>query len=315
MRHRQGRLRESAAEAIVAGEDAERAGYRPGLAHALYLRHINSVYLDEPDDALAEEALAIFIELGQPRRSGQRAQQPRHQRPLPRRLADALERYRASRAARERTGDLVGAATEDNNIGEILSDQGHYAEAERCFNAAKSSWRAASYPIGEALVPQTSGGWRLAPAGRSEAPPCWQKPEPPSKPFTPRSYVDETDLRMAECTLLAGELHRAAAAGAELTARFARPGGPRAALRHGPPAAGRRPGPTRRHRRRPMALLDESVTRLRTFAEGFELAQALAARAELTRRLGEGEASRGSTDEADARALFERLGVVSTPTW
>ena len=64
VRHRQWKLADSAAAAAAAGEVATIAGYRSGLAHSLYLRHINSVYLNEPDDELAHAALEIFVELG-----------------------------------------------------------------------------------------------------------------------------------------------------------------------------------------------------------------------------------------------------------
>jgi class 3 adenylate cyclase/tetratricopeptide (TPR) repeat protein len=335
VRHRQDRLRDSAAEAVAAAADAEQAGYRPGLAHALYLRHINSVYLDEPDDSLAEEALSIFTDLGNLVGQGNVLNNlgiSAHYRgdwPL------ALERYRASRAARERTGDLVGAATEDNNIGEILSDQGHYAEAERCFNAAKSSWRAASYTIGEALA--TSNLGRLAArTGRTlRGASLLEEARGAFEAIHAPSYVDETDLRLAECTLLAGELQRAAETGADLTARFARRGDSERLL-----------GAVLRLRAVALAqlgdtaqaetLLDESITRLRMLAEGFELAQALAARAELRRRTRavdtDGAAGEmaidaaieaaiktaieaAAKDEADAQAIFARLGVEATFGW
>ena len=326
VRHRQGRLRQSAAEAAVAGEYAVRSGYCHGLAHALYLRHINSVYLDEPDDALADEALAIFVELGDLVGQGNVLNNlgiSAHYRGA---WPEALEHYRASQAARERSGDLVGAATEDNNIGEILSDQGHYVEAERCFNAAKSTWRAARYSIGEALAASNLG--RLAArTGRTlRGAALLAEARAAFEAIHAGSYVDETDVRLTECTLLAGELHRAAAAAANLTSRF----------------LGRRDrerlyGAALRLRAVALAelgdlveagvLLDESVILLRTIAEGFELAQALAARAELTRRLGVGETSgrpacdgdegdeADERDEADAQALFDRLGVVARRPW
>jgi class 3 adenylate cyclase/tetratricopeptide (TPR) repeat protein len=310
VRHRQGRLRGSAAEAVAAAEDAERAGYQPGLAHALYLRHINSVYLDEPDDALAEEALSIFTELGNLVGQGNVLNNlgiSAHYRgdwPL------ALERYRASRAARERTGDLVGAATEDNNIGEILSDQGHYAEAERCFNAAKSSWRAANYPIGEALVASNLGRLAARTGRTSRGTSLLEEARAAFVSINAPSYVDETDQRLAECALLGGEPQRAAAAGAELAARFAR-GGDSVRLH----------GTVLRLRAVALAqlgdvaeaeaLLDESITRLRTLAEGFELAQALAARAELKRRTDGAASEAGAAkDLADAQGIFARLGVL-----
>ncbi len=327
VRHRQGRLRESTKKAIVASQDAEQAGYRPGLAHALYLRHINSVYLDEPDDSLAEVALAIFMDLGNLVGQGNVLNNLGISAHFGGDWPEALERYRASRAARERTGDLVGAATEDNNIGEILSDQGHYLEAERYFNTAKSSWRAASYPIGEALATSNLGRLAARTGRTSRGAVLLQEARAAFETIHASSYVDETDLRMAECTLLAGELQRAAAASAELMARFARR-----------TDRDRLYGAALRLRAVALAqlgdivqaegLLDEAVTRLRGLAEGFELAQALAARAEVRRRPGPGlggdvslgqGATAGSADdvaaaqdEADAQALFSRLGVVLT---
>ncbi len=312
--HRQGRLRESASEAALAGQDAARATYRPGLAHALYLRHINSVYLDEPDDPLAEEALAIYVELGDLVGQGSVLNNlgiSAHYRGA---WQEALEHYTASRAARERTGDLVGTAREENNIGEILSDQGHFAEAERCFNAAKSSWHAAEYPIGEALA--TSNLGRLAARTRRtlKGASLLEEARASFEAIHAVSYVDETDLRLAECTLLAGELQQAAAASAKLASRLA---GRRDSERL-------RASALRLHgvaltelgeHAQAKSLLDESVNRSRAIAEGFELAQALAARAALNRRLGGRKARQAASDEAEAEALFARLGVTSTPTW
>ena len=174
----------------------------------------------------------------------------------------------------ERTGDLVGAATEENNIGEVLSDQGHYAEAGRRFGAARSSWRASRYRVGEALA--TSNLGRLAArTGRTlQGAELLEQARVAFVHIHAGSFVDETDLRLLECTLLGGELKRAASMGSELAARFAgRPGYARlqgTALRLQGTALTRlgdyqTAGP----------LLDESVDRLRAIAESFELAQAL----------------------------------------
>ena len=160
VRHRQWRLQDSATAAAAAGDVATLAGYRSGLAHALYLRHINSVYLNEPDDGLAHAALEIFVELGDLVGQGNVLNNLGISAYYRGAWDQALEHYRASRDARERTGDLVGTATEENNIGEVLSDQGHHAEAGRRFSAARSSWRTARYRVGEAghFQPGTAGG-------------------------------------------------------------------------------------------------------------------------------------------------------------
>ena len=47
---------------------------------------------------------------------------------------------------------MVIAATIDNNIGEILSDQGHVDRALELFDDAERVWRAASYAIGLAVA-------------------------------------------------------------------------------------------------------------------------------------------------------------------
>jgi class 3 adenylate cyclase/tetratricopeptide (TPR) repeat protein len=332
--HRQSRLRESTAEAVLAGRDAALAGYRPGLAHSLYLRHINSVYLNEPDDALADEALAIFVELGDLAGQANVLNNLGISAYYRGAWDEALEHYRASRAARERTGDLVGTAREDNNIGEILSDQGHHAEAESCFNTAKSAWQAARYPIGEALATSNLGRLEARRGRTLRGAAMLEEGRTAFEAIRAVSYIDETDLRLAECALLGGETKRGAEMTAALIPRLSgRPDRERlhaTALRlHAVALAQLGDGAEAE------ALLDESITRLRSVAESFELARALTVRAALGRRAGNGngggdggrhgdgegegegedEGEQVSRDDAEARALFARLGVVSAPAW
>ncbi len=308
VRHRQWKLQASAAAAAAAGEVATIAGYRSGLAHSLYLRHINSVYLNEPDDELAQSALEIFVELGDLVGQGNVLNNLGISAYYRGAWDDALEHYGASRDARERTGDLVGVATEENNIGEVLSDQGHYAEAGRRFGASRSSWRASRYRVGEALA--TSNLGRLAArTGRTlQGAELLEQARVAFVAIHTGSFVDETDLRLLECTLLGGELNRAASMGSELAARFA-----------GRPGYARLQGTALRVQGTALTrlgdyqtaepLLDESVDRLRAIGESFELAQALQARAVLGRVLGPATAARAAADELEAEATFERLGV------
>ncbi|MGC9343947.1 MAG: tetratricopeptide repeat protein, partial [Bacteroidales bacterium] len=67
------------------------------------------------------------------------------------RWGEAVECYRASREAKLRAGDLLGAAVQENNVGEVLSDQGRLAEAEALFRNMVRASRAARFPIGAAL--------------------------------------------------------------------------------------------------------------------------------------------------------------------
>jgi class 3 adenylate cyclase/tetratricopeptide (TPR) repeat protein len=322
VRHRQWRLHDSTAAAAVAGEVATVAGYRSGLAHSLYLRHINSVYLNEPDDGLAHSALEIFAELGDLVGQGNVLNNLGISAYYRGAWDQALEHYGASRDARERTGDLVGAATEENNIGEVLSDQGHYAEAGTRFSAARSSWRTARYRVGEALATSNLGRLAARRGHTLEGAEMLEQARAAFVEIHAVSFIDETDLRLLECTLLAGELKRAAEVGSELAARFAgRPGYARlhaTALRFQGTALTRLGD-----YQAALPLLDESVGRLRAIAESFELAQSLQARAVLRRALegisgagawplagagGAGVAGVGA-DEAEAEATLERLGV------
>jgi tetratricopeptide (TPR) repeat protein len=312
-------LRESAAAAVVAGDVAGRAAYRRGLAHSLYLRHINSVYLNEPDDALAHQALEIFALLGDLVGQGNVLNNLGISAYYRGAWDEALEHYRASRDVRERTGDLVGAATEENNIGEILSDQGHYAEAGYCFSGAQSSWRAARYRVGEALATSNLGRLAARTGRTGEGAELLERARARFEEIHAGSFVDEADLRLLECALAEGDLEHVVTTGAIRAAHFARrPGYERlyaTALRLEGTALtqwGRyqKAGP----------LLDESIERLRRLSEGFELAQALEARAVLARVAAQGAAGQkaagqeaagqGAEDQAEATELFSRLGVL-----
>ncbi len=307
--HREWRLRDSAAAAQLAGEVAASALYRRGLAHSLYLRHINSVYLNHPDDDLAHEALAIFVQLGDLVGQGNVLNNLGISAYYRGAWDDALQHYGASRDVRERTGDLIGAATEENNIGEILSDQGHFGEAWSRFKAAASSWRSARYPVGEALVNSNLGRLAARTGRTAEGTELLEQARAVFDAIHAGTYVDETDVRLLECALLAYEFNRVVATGAELAARFAGRAGYEAlyattlrlrgiALTRLGDYAEAEP------------LLDESVVRAWEMGQNFELAQALESRAELWRRLGSGEAAeRAASDESHSEVLFAQLGV------
>ena len=70
---------------------------------------------------------------------------------------EALDLYRRSREAYERVGAVVLAAAAANNIGEILSDQGHLDAACAEFEAALEVWRLSAYTIGVGLATADAG--------------------------------------------------------------------------------------------------------------------------------------------------------------
>ena len=106
-----------------------RAHHGSGLAHALYLQHLMSVYLGRPSDELAQQSLAIFEELGDLVGQSNVLNNLGIGAYYQGKWVAALEIYERSQSARLRSGDVVGAATADNNIAEIQSDQGHLDQA------------------------------------------------------------------------------------------------------------------------------------------------------------------------------------------
>ena len=173
--------------------------------HALYLQHMMSVYLGDPSDRLAHEALEIFEGIGDLVGQGNVLNNLGISSYYRGQWSEALEFYERSAAVRLRSGDVVGAATEDNNVGEILSDQGEYDEARSLFESARAAWLAAGYKVGIAFA--TSNLGRLAAragdlvVGRQ----LLEEALAQFKEINSPIFVAETELRLVECGVLEGE--------------------------------------------------------------------------------------------------------------
>ncbi|MFZ0664713.1 MAG: AAA family ATPase, partial [Acidimicrobiales bacterium] len=216
IKDRQGNYRECIRFATAAEEEARRARHDSGLAHALYLRHMMSVYLSQPDDGFAGQALAIFEKIGDLVGQGNVLNNLGIDAYYRGKWDESLDLYERSRTARLRSGDVVGAATAENNIAEILSDQGSFEDAQILFESARATWRAAGYSVGTAFA--TSNLGRLAARsnevarGRAlleEALGDFRKINSPI-------FVAETALRLVECRLLEGDFRSAITTAAEL---------------------------------------------------------------------------------------------------
>jgi tetratricopeptide (TPR) repeat protein len=70
---------------------------------------------------------------------------------------ESLDFWSRSGEAREACGDIVGAATQTNNLGEIYSDQGRWDEARASFTEAIRIWEGARYSVGIALASSNLG--------------------------------------------------------------------------------------------------------------------------------------------------------------
>jgi tetratricopeptide (TPR) repeat protein len=224
------------------------------------------------------------------------------------RSASPLSRPPSSGRSRScRPGSWLGTATITNNIAEIKVDQGHYAEATEQFKEVHSICEAAGYRMmvnvansNLARVEARSGQLDAAVARLEEALTNFND-------MGAASWVLETEARLAECSLLARNYAEALRRASETLAHALVGGSPvlQAAL----------------HRIRGYALLqaldargaeesfEESLRCAEATGAEYELALTLQAKARLAALRGEPAAE----DEERSRAIFERLGVISTP--
>jgi len=336
IRSRQGRYREGVTLATRATEDATRARHRSGLAHALLLRHVMSVYLGDPDDELAHSALEIFEELGDLVGQGNVLNNLGIGAYYLGRWTAARQYYEGSRAARIRSGDVVGAATEENNIAEILSDQGHLDEARSLFESARATWMLAGYRVGEALATSNLGRLEARAADVTDGRQLLELALGQFRQIRSPVFVAETQLRLAECHVLEGEFLTAVASLREQLANIQGRSGLEqtevAALRLlGTATAlsnvvGGRVGDDGDDGTA-KKLLADAIDRSSSLEAPYELALALATRAALERlsaigRSRPGEAGAGEagdeagTDQRRADEIFSNLGVVEAViTW
>jgi tetratricopeptide (TPR) repeat protein len=208
VRFRQGRYADCADWCRSALPDAEACGDRASLAHAYYLLgHALSFLGSDEGSKYRALALPIYEELGDfvgqanvLNNLGVAAYYYEGD------WGQALAYYRRSQAARERAGDVVGAATASNNIAEILSDQGKLEEARALFKSALDVWRAARYPVGIALA-TSNLGWVAARSGDLDgARALLDDALSGFREIRADSFVFETETRIAEVELRAGRV-------------------------------------------------------------------------------------------------------------
>jgi class 3 adenylate cyclase/tetratricopeptide (TPR) repeat protein len=137
VRHMQGRYQDAQRACEAAIEAAERSGARDVLAQALQLLDAGDVarghFGGEP---WAERALAIWEDLGELSWQAKALNQLGIRAYYEGRWNDALASYRRATATFAKVGDQWNAAISACNVGEILSDQGRYDEADEVVRPA-----------------------------------------------------------------------------------------------------------------------------------------------------------------------------------
>ncbi len=193
-----------ACEAAIAA--AESAGARDVLARALQLLDAADVARGRFDsERWAERALAIWEELGELGWQAKALNQLGIRAYFEGRWADALAYYRRAAQTFDRVGDQWNAAIAACNVGEILSDQGHYADSD---DVARPALRVlqASGALSETAFALSVLGRTAARAGRlAEARDLLEAAKDGYLRAGERGEALSTDVRIAECLVLAGQ--------------------------------------------------------------------------------------------------------------
>jgi class 3 adenylate cyclase/tetratricopeptide (TPR) repeat protein len=298
VKYRQGHFAEGIEWAQRAAAGAEAQGDRTRLAHAYYLEHIAGVELGRRTAEHRDLALSILEEVGDLVRLSSLQNNIGVEAYFDGRWEESADWYKRSAETSARAGDVVNVARAQNNEGEILSDQGRLEEAQALFEEALRVWRAAGYRIGMALA--TSNLGRLAArAGRfDEARGLLEEALAAFGDIGADAYVADTQGRLAECLVLEGRHKEALTVLKPLLAVDGTPG-QRVALER---LAGYAVVQGRNALAKAKPHFDRSLEAARAVDAQYELALTLNAVAQTS-----------GSDGAEAREIFERLGVVTTP--
>ncbi len=150
--YRQGKIDECAAFAARAAEGASALDDRATLADAYYVLAAAEGDRGGPAREFLERALAIFDELGLLHRQATVLNNMGVRAYYEGAWDEALDLYHRSEEVVRRAGDVLTGGHATNNRAEILLDQGRLDEAAELFGIALRTYRAAKFPVGEALV-------------------------------------------------------------------------------------------------------------------------------------------------------------------
>ena len=196
---------EAISHASEAAALAERADLPDVLAHALVVAGLAHTDLGHEEAApLFERSIAISAEHGLHRVRGSALNNLGIHHYSEGRWDEAVECYRASREAKLHAGDPLGAAVQENNVAEVLSDQGRLAEAELLFRNMVRVSRAAHFPIGAALGTGNLGRLAARDGRFVEAYELLDEAAAAFAEIDAGRYVNETHARRAECLVLEG---------------------------------------------------------------------------------------------------------------
>ena len=300
--YRQGKIDDSASTAEAAAEAAMAHDDREALANAYYIRAAAEGDRGGPAAEFLGLALPIFEELGLLHRQATVLNNMGVRAYYEGAWDESLELYRRSEETVRRAGDVLTGGHATNNRAEILLDQGHLVEAAELFEEARRVYRAAKFPIGEALV-EINLGRLAAEEGRFDgAYGHFDRAREQLESLGAESFLIEADARRAQALVLEGRHAEAAQLAAAALERMEAVGevGVRSALLE--------------------RLLGLAAVQARTpdeapphFEASLAIARKLGADYEVGRTLRAKVLTGLASDEEleEAEAIMARLGVVS----
>jgi class 3 adenylate cyclase/tetratricopeptide (TPR) repeat protein len=303
--YRQGKIEDCARTADEAAAAAMSLGDRESLANAYYIHAAAEGDRGGPAAEFLRRALPMFEELGLVHRQATVLNNMGVRAYYEGSWDEALELYRRSEEVVRRAGDVLTGGHTTNNRAEILLDQGHLAEAEDLFLVALRTYRAARFPIGEALVEINLGRLAAEQGHFEDAHVHFDAARAQLEALGAESFLIEADARRAQALVLEGRHAEAAELAGDALARMEATGevGVRSALLERLLAItkiqGRMPEDAPPH-------FDAALATARSLGADYELARTLQA------KVVTGFASDEELEEAEA--LMTRLGVVSLPS-
>jgi class 3 adenylate cyclase/tetratricopeptide (TPR) repeat protein len=308
LRMEEGRTSEAVRWCRRAIEEAEASGDIEAVAHAYTLLGLTLEAMGDPEHSwYSQRALSMYEDLGNLNRQGLVLNHLGVFAYFEGRWNEAVDFYERARVLREKTGDPVNAARGILNIGEILSDQGHIAEAESNFRQAQRVWKAAGYRAGIAIALNYLGRAASRTGRFQEATELLQQARDEYLEVGDLASVAEVNVSLAECLLFQGD-----ALGALSLANDALTSAKRLGVNEQVPVLERIRGQSLMltgDLGEARLALEESLRVARSRKAGFEVGLTLRAMAELSILTQ----SPDTGYERESSSILKGLGVVSVP--
>ena len=302
--YRQGNIDDAARTAEEAAEAATSIDDREALATAYWTRALAEAERSGPARDFLALALPIFEEFGLLQMQVKALNLMAMTAFYVSEWEEAVTYYGRAEQMARRAGDVIGAGIAALNHGELRLNQGLLGEAQELLESALRTFRAAKYPVGEALTLVYLGHLAAEQSRFDDAFTLFAAAGEQLESVGTMGLLIEADARRAQAYVLEGRHEEAAALARSCLDREQETGevGARTALLERLLAVAAVQG---RRREDAVPHFDESLRVGREHGADYEVGRTLQAKV-LT-----GFASDGELEEAEA--IMTRLGVVSLP--